>query len=196
MNHYIEVTLVDTDEFSPYALWSVLYTQLHLALVEIKDQNNQVNVGISFPQYRFNQDKGIGFLGTKLRLFAQTEADLQKLDLRKWLDRLTDYVHVSSIREVPVNKITGYVTFSRKQVKTNAERLARHRVKRGDIDFDEAFKRYQNVITSTDLPYVQMKSLTSDKSFKLFIEKRDVEKSASQVFSSYGLSSESCVPEF
>lgn len=196
MNHYIEVTLVDTDEFSPYALWSVLYAQLHLALVEIKDQNNQVNVGISFPQYRFNQDKGIGFLGTKLRLFAQTEADLQKLDLRKWLDRLTDYVHVSSIREVPVNKITGYVTFSRKQVKTNAERLARHRVKRGDIDFDEAFKRYQNVITSTDLPYVQMKSLTSDKSFKLFIEKRDVEKSASQVFSSYGLSSESCVPEF
>ena len=196
MNHYIEVTLVDTDEFSPYALWSVLYTQLHLALVEIKDQNNQVNVGISFPQYRFNQDKGIGFLGTKLRLFAQTEADLQKLDLRKWLDRLTDYVHVSSIREVPVNKITGYVTFSRKQVKTNAERLARHRVKRGDIDFDEAFKRYQNVITSTDLPYVQMKSLTSDKSFKLFIEKRDVEKSESQVFSSYGLSSESCVPEF
>lgn len=196
MNHYIEVTLVDTDEFSPYALWSVLYAQLHLALVEIKDMNNQVDVGISFPQYRFNQDKGIGFLGTKLRLFAQTKQDLQKLDLRKWLERLTDYVHVSSIREVPVNKITGYATFSRKQVKTNAERLARHRAKRGDIDFDEALKRYQNVITSTDLPYVQMNSLTSDKSFKLFIEKRNAEKSESQVFSSYGLSSESCVPEF
>ena len=199
MEFYQEITLIDQAEISPYFIWSKFYTQLHLALVEIKDQNNQVNVGISFPQYIFEkeQDKKPRVnLGTKLRLFAQTEADLQKLDLRKWLDRLTDYVHVSSIREVPVNKITGYVTFSRKQVKTNAERLARYRVKRGDIDFDEALKRYQNVITSTDLPYVQMKSLTSDKSFKLFIEKRDVEKSASQVFSSYGLSSESCVPEF
>ncbi len=28
--------------------------------------------------------------------------------------------------------------YKRKQVKTNAQRLARHRVKRGDIGFDEA----------------------------------------------------------
>ena len=49
---------------------------------------------------------------------------LEKLDLKKWLDRLTDYVHITSIREVPEN-IKGYAIYKRKQVKTNAERLAR-----------------------------------------------------------------------
>ena len=81
-------------------------------------------------------------------------------------------------------------------MKTNAERLARRRVKRGDIGFDEALARYSNVVTTTDLPYIQMKSLTSDKSFKLFIEKKNANQSENQVFSTYGLSSESSVPEF
>ena len=130
-----------------------------------------------------------------LRLFAQNEVDLKKLDLKKWLDRLTDYVHITSIREVPEN-IKGYAIYKRKQVKTNAARLARHRVKRGDIGFDEALARYSNVVTTTNLPFVQMKSLTSDQMFKLFIEKQNAEQSESQVFSTYGLSSQSSVPEF
>ena len=195
MKYYQEITLIDQAEISSYFIWSKLYTQLHIALAEIKDTNDKVNIGVSFPQYRFNQEKSIGFLGTKLRLFAPNEADLKKLDLKKWLDRLTDYVHITSIREVPEN-VKGYAIYKRKQVKTNATRLARHRVKRGDIGFDEALARYSNVVTTTELPFIQMKSLTSDQMFKLFIEKRSIEQSKSQVFSTYGLSSESSVPEF
>lgn len=200
MNYYIEVTLMENEKFSPYELWSQLYPQLHLALVEVKNPDNKVNIGFSFPQYRFHQDKGIGFIGTKLRLFAESEADLKKLDIRKWLERLEDYVHITSIREVP-SDIKGYAIYKRKQVKTNAQRLARHRVKRGDIGFDEALARYSNVVTTTNLPYIEMKSLsTSDqqgeKRFKLFIEKLPATKSETQVFSTYGLSSESSVPEF
>ena len=202
MKYYQEITLIDQAEISSYFIWSKLYTQLHIALAEIKDTNNKVNIGVSFPQYLFEkEDKNSKVhLGKKLRLFAQNEADLKKLDFKKWLDRLTDYVHITSIREVPEN-IKGYAIYKRKQVKTNAERLARHRVKRGDIGFDEAFARYSNVITTTDLPYIQMLSLsTSDeqdkKRFKLFIEKRSIGQSESQVFSTYGLSSESSVPEF
>lgn len=196
MKYYIEVTLMKNDDFSPYELWSRIYTQLHIAFAEIKDANNKVNIGLSFPQYRFNAEKGIGFLGEKIRLFAETQADLEKLNIQKWLEHLTDYLHITSVREVPEAKISGYAIYSRKQVKTNAERLARHRVKRGDIGFDEALARYSNVVTTTDLPYIQMKSLTSDKSFKLFIEKKPATKSETQVFSTYGLSSVSTVPEF
>ena len=196
MKYYIEVTLMKSDDFSPYELWSRIYTQLHLAFAENKDTDNKVSIGLSFPQYRFNAEKGIGFLGEKIRLFAETQADLEKLNISKWLERLTDYLHITSIREVPETKITGYAIYSRKQVKTNAERLARHRVKRGDIGFDEALARYSNVVTTTDLPYIQMKSLTSEKSFKLFIEKKPATKSETQVFSTYGLSSVSTVPEF
>ena len=200
MNYYIEVTLMENDQFSPYELWSQLYPQLHLALVEAKNADNKVNIGFSFPQYRFHQDKGVGFIGTKLRLFAESEADLKKLDSRRWLERLEDYVHVTSIREVP-NDIKNYAIYKRKQVKTNAQRLARHRVKRGDIGFDEALARYSNVVTTTNMPYIEMKSLStsdqqSEKRFKLFIEKQSAEKSETQVFSTYGLSSVSSVPEF
>ena len=195
MQNYIEVTLIDAADFSPYELWSEVYRQLHIGLAEIKNSDNKVNIGFSFPQYRFNVEKGVGFLGTKLRVFAKSKSDLEKLNIQKWLELLIDYVHITSIREVPEN-IKGYATYSRKQVKTNAERLARHRVKRGDIGFDEALVRYSNVVTTTDLPYIQMKSLTSEKSFKLFIEKKNANQSETQVFSTYGLSSESSVPEF
>jgi CRISPR-associated endonuclease Csy4 len=105
-------------------------------------------------------------LGGKLRIFAISEIDLQKLDIRKWLDRLLDYTHITSIRPVP-ESIIGYAIYKRKQVKTNPQRLARHRVKRGDIGFDEALARYSNVVTTTDLPYIQLQSLsTSDEQDK------------------------------
>lgn len=200
MNYYIEVTLMENEKFSPYELWSQLYPQLHLTLVEVKNADNKVNIGFSFPQYRFHQDKGVGFIGTKLRLFAESESDLKQLDIRKWLDRLEDYVHITSIREVP-GDIKGYAIYKRKQVKTNAQRLARHRVKRGDICFNEALARYSNVVTTTNLPYIEMKSLStsdqqSEKRFKLFIEKQPAEKTETKVFSTYGLSSVSSVPEF
>ncbi|HEO1818375.1 type I-F CRISPR-associated endoribonuclease Cas6/Csy4 [Acinetobacter baumannii] len=197
--YFQELTLIDQVEISPYHIWTRLYTQLHIALAEIKDGSDKVNVGVSFPQYTFEEkvdhQKAEINLGRKLRLFAESEADLKKLDIRKWLERLEDYVHITSIREVP-SDIKSYAIYKRKQVKTNAQRLARHRVKRGDIGFDEALARYSQVVTTTKLPYIQMKSLTSDQPFKLFIEKQPAAKSDNQVFSTYGLSSESSVPEF
>ncbi|QOW53199.1 MULTISPECIES: type I-F CRISPR-associated endoribonuclease Cas6/Csy4 [Acinetobacter] len=204
MNFYQEITLIDQAEISPYFIWSKLYTQLHIALVELKDDSDKVNIGVSFPQYIFEEKtedrKAKINLGRKLRLFAESEADLKSLDIRKWCERLEDYVHLTSIREVP-SEIKGYAIYKRKQVKTNAQRLARHRVKRGDIGFDEALARYSNVVTTTNLPYIEMKSLStsdqqSEKRFKLFIEKQSAEQSETQVFSTYGLSLVSSVPEF
>ena len=199
MKFYQEITLIDQAEISPYFIWSKLYAQLHIALAEHKNANEKGNIGISFPKYIYEHGdeakKSKVHLGDKLRIFAEDQAALENLNIFQWLERLTDYVHITSINEVPEN-IKGYAAYSRKQVKTNAERLARHRVKRGDIGFDEALARYSNVVTTTDLPYIQMKSLTSDKSFKLFIEKKNTEQSETQVFSTYGLSSESSVPEF
>ena len=204
MKFYQEITLIDQAEISPYFIWSKLYTQVHIALAEIKDDSDKVGIGASFPQYIFeekveNQKARIN-LGNKLRLFAESEADLKKLDIREWLERLEDYVHITSIREVP-SDIKGYAIYKRKQVKTNAQRLARHRIKRGDIGFDEALARYSNVVTTTNFPYIEMKSLStsdqqSEKRFKLFIEKQPAEKTETQVFSTYGLSSVSSVPEF
>lgn len=204
MKFYQEMTLIDQAEISPYIIWSKLYTQLHIALAEIKDDSNQVNIGVSFPQYIFkekSEDKKAKInLGKKLRLFAASEADLKKLDIRRWLERLEDYVHITSIREVP-SEIKGYAIYKRKQVKTNAQRLARHDHKKGYRNYDDALAYYSKYITVSSLPYIEMKSLStsgqqSEKRFKLFIEKQFAEKSETRVFSTYGLSSVSSVPEF
>ena len=194
MIYYQEITLIEQEEIAIYFIWSKLYTQLHLALVEVKNHNDKTNIGVSFPEYRFNTEKGIGFLGSKLRVFANSEEELHNFKINCWLDRLSDYLHITSIREVPSN--TGYAIFSRKQVKTNADRLARHRIKRSDINFDEAVKRYKNVITTSDLPFVQLKSLTNQHQFRLFIHKENKGHAEGGCFSSYGLSANATVPEF
>jgi CRISPR-associated endoribonuclease Cas6/Csy4 subtype I-F len=42
--------------------------------------------------------------GTKIRVFASSENDLQQLNLGKWLERFIDYVHIIQPREVPQAK--------------------------------------------------------------------------------------------
>lgn len=196
MLYYQEITLIEQEEIAIYFIWSKLYTQLHLALVEVKKQDDKANIGISFPEYLFNEEDNIRFLGTKLRLFANSKEELQNLNIKHWLERLTDYVHISSIREVPEEKITNYALFTRKQIKTNAERLARRRAKKSDIDFGEAINRYKNIITKSDLPFIRFKSLTNKQPFSLFIEKTNTDKKVVGAFNSYGLSLTATVPEF
>lgn len=55
MKFYQEITLIDQAEISPYFIWSKLYTQLHIALAKSKDTNDKVNIGVSFPQYIFEE---------------------------------------------------------------------------------------------------------------------------------------------
>lgn len=200
MNFYQEITLIKQPEISLYFIWSKVYTQLHIALAESKNSDNQLGIGVAFPEYYFDAAKSIGYLGSKLRVFAQTETELVALDLSKWLERLTDYVHISSIRSVP-NQVNGYAIYKRKHVKSNAERLARRRIKQGDITYEEALQRYLNTATHCDLPFIQMHSLsgsdtTNKQQFKLFIEKIPVIEIGSGVFSTYGLSPNTAVPEF
>ena len=200
MFYYQEITIIDQAEISPHFVWSKLYNQVHLALVEAQNHDEIVYIGVSFPQYIYQKDdagKNIINIGTKLRLFANVEEELQNLNIKDWLVRLTDYIHIGSIRPVPQNRVTSYVRFYRKQFKTNAERLARHRVKtRNDISFDNAVKLYQNRVKMTNLPFIQLKSSTNNQQFKLFIEKNIGEKSNEYKFNTYGLSFESSVPEF
>ena len=39
MNFYQEITLIPDAEISPYFLWSKVYTQLHIALADVKNQH-------------------------------------------------------------------------------------------------------------------------------------------------------------
>jgi len=193
MNYYIEVTLLSNEEIPLHFIWQKVYQQLHLALAKNKISEHESAIGISFPKYG---DEPFP-LGDKLRLFAQTEEQLQKFDVGKWLNCLTDYTHYTSIREVP-SGVDAFVCFKRKQFKTNVERLARRRVKRKEETFEQAMKHFDDFKDQeSKLPFVYMTSLSTGKDtvpperkkFRLFIEKVDAEKAQAGTFNCYGLSS-------
>jgi len=196
MKYYLEIKLLKQAEISMYFIWSKVFTQLHLAFVECKDQDDKIPIGISFPDYMFDSEKEFGMLGSKIRLFADDKMALIKLDLSKWLNRLQDYLQLSDIQEVPQNMVKEYAVFSRKQIKSNPERLARRRAKKDpSISFQEALKRYQKS-DSTNLPYIQVNSLSSSNSFRLFVERKISETENQGYFSCYGLSNNATVPIF
>ncbi len=195
MNYYVDIKLLTDTEITLGFIWKKLYTQIHLALVEVRDKNNLTSIGLGFPRY--SNDR---FLGDTLRIFALTKEELEKLNLNHWIARLLDYLTVSDIKEVPSN-VTEFVSFRRKQFKTNAERLARRQAKRKGISYEEALKNYENFDEEEKkkknrLPFINIKSLSSNREMKIFIEKSKAKEESQGLFSTYGLSSESTVPWF
>lgn len=207
MNFYQEITLIDHAEITPGFIWSKLYGQIHLAFVEQKNSDGQISYGISFPEYKYDSVKKHGYLGKKLRVFAETESELISLDLSKWLARLLDYVHIQSIKSIPMNQVKHYAIYKRKQIKgekrlqSEIEGYAEKYAERNNIELSEALKVYEHMkVRETKLPFINLKSLHSDQSIKLFIEKDVIEVgSDDHIFSTYGLNSQlskSTVPEF
>ncbi len=197
MKFFQEISLIEQIEISSYFIWAKLYAQLHLAFVKQKDADDSIAYGVSFPDYLSYKDKGQGGLGQRLRIFANTKEELEALKLSQSLERLVDYVRINPIESVPEH-VAGYAMYQRSQVKSNPERLARRYAKRHHIHYEEALSLYEKMTSAmTNLPFIQMKSLSSGQTFKLFIEKSLVQNvTLGRTFTTYGLSSVSIVPEF
>lgn len=194
MGFYCEITLLPNPEVNLNFLWSKAFQQIHLGLVEMQDDKGQVPIGVSFPEYVVSEKYSV--LGGKCRLFAQDETILTRFDTAKWLARLSDYVHCTSIRSVP-EKLKGYAIYQREQPKTNKERLARRYAVRHKVSYDEAMLRYNEMVhKSVATPFIRLKSLSSEQTFYLWIKKTLVSESSKGAYSSYGLSAQTTVPEF
>ena len=193
MKYYLDITLLPDAEANLGFLWQKVYRQLHLALVEQQTANGNSAIAVSFPEYG-NKDFP---LGSKLRLFALTQSQLQQLDMGKWLNRLTDYSHCASIKKVS-ESVSTFVCFKRVQFDTNVDRLARRRAKRKGESFEQALKHFNNFKEQeSKLPFVNMNSLSKKEQFRLFIGKEIVKQTESSEFTSYGLSlGGATVPEF
>lgn len=192
MRVYQQITLLPSPETGIYFLWEKVFQQIHLALVEIKNSDNQVPVGVSFPEY----DSQAHFLGASCRLFAPDIESLQKLALDKWLLRFNDYLDLTRIRDVP-DRVASYAIYRRKQPKSSLERVARRKAKREGLTFEQAFSALSHVSPQQiRTPYIVMNSHSSKKRFYLFIQREVVDEPKQGVFSTYGLSQDSTVPEF
>lgn len=197
MNYYQELTIINNPELSLYELWSKLYMQLHLAFVEQKDANEQVPYGVSFPEYVNKEEDGRNTisLGTKLRIFANNVDEFQALNLDKWLDRLTDYVHIKKPK--PVVNVKYFLSVNRYRPKGSVEKLARRQAKHNGISITAATDKLgsytQKLIT---YPFIKINSLHDKKSFSLCINQQKVNNSCIGKFNTYGLSKTATVPWF
>ena len=194
LNFYQEIKLLPEEEIPIHFLWSKVYQQIHLGLVEMQDDQGRVPIGVAFPEYV--QGDKYSVLGGKLRLFAEHEATLSQFNASHWLARLSDYVHCTSIRPVP-EKRSGYATYQREHPKASKERQARRYAHYHNVDYDTALSRYQGKSQKTlTTPFIRLQSLSGGQTFCLWIKKTVVTEPSGITFSGYGLSATATVPEF
>lgn len=205
MNYYLEITLLPHSEIEWHFLWEKVYQQLHLALVEQAfekevDVDNSGNkklikvskIGISFPSRNVKRHH----LGHQLRVFAQTQEQLEQFDAPRWFSTLSDYVHLTQIRAVP-KTVKEYGSYFRIQTKSNNEQLSKRRSKRFKISFDEAMQHFASrQEEQTNVPFVYVKSSSSGERFPIFIGYIEQAEASETSFSCYGLSKQSTVPVF
>lgn len=197
MKAYIDITLLPGDDIGLHFLWEKVYQQIHIALVENKTRAGFAPVAVTFPEFSMEQHR----LGRKLRVLASTEDILEQMDIKGWLVRLSDYVHITSIRAVP-EKVRGYVRYQRQNPKSSVERLARRAARKHGITFEQAMEERKNMTPQyTKAPYIWMKSQSSQRRFRLFIEEvieaREKEPVQQAVeISFYGLTRKGFLPLF
>lgn len=190
--YYQEISLAPKARIGMYDFWQKLFQQIHLALAENKIDDNGSRIGVSFPEY----DAPKFLLGTKLRLFAKEALWLEELQCEKWLNRLSDYVSISQIYKVP-DHVQGYRCFRQVKLKGSVEKLAKRRAKRHGESYEEALRHFAGYkAEQSRLPFIHMQSLSTNNTFKLFIEKTIAENPSDGVFSCYGLSNKTTVPIF
>ena len=195
MKYYIELDLKNTPDITLYALWGKVYTQIHLALTELQAALGTGKVGVAFPEYRFDAAVQMGRLGSKLRVFADDAAVLQQLNLAQHLRRYADYVQLSAVAAVPAEH--GLACYARVQVKSGAERATRRLIKRHpELNYETELARLQALSVHSALPFIQLNSLSSKQTFRLFIAKTAALTAQTGDFGSYGLSNSATVPDF
>lgn len=187
MKYYQELTIIPNDDIAPYVIWSKLYTQLHIALADIKNTHGISGIGVSFPNYRYHEKygKGFGTLGNKLRVFADSEASLALLDLPKWLDRLSDYVHIKRIDEVG-DKATGQVVVVRYRMLDVVKKAQRFAEFKG-ISFKDALEHcLEHKTQPKPHPFIALKSQTNGNPYRLTIWQYPTDEMVAGKFNSYG----------
>lgn len=194
--YYIEITCLPDEGVSTGFVLGKVMDVLHLCLVNLEKRLGMNPVGISFPGYRYGE--GVApQIGNKIRLFSRDAAHLESLELPSQLQRFSDYVHLRSVSSLERPNLR-FVIFRRVQPKSSKERLIRRQMKRTGQPEDVVRAQYQAFAEQqTKLPYVNMESHSSERQFRLFVQKQEAEQTdAEWCFSSYGLSSTVPVPDF
>lgn len=185
--HYLDIKTLPDPETGAAELIGALYNRLHGSFVHFKVNN----IGVSFPQYSTNPIA----IGNVLRLHG-TEISLDQFMKQDWLKGLRDHVSASPTAHAPPE--ARHHTFTRKQFKTNVERLRRRRMRRKNETAEQAAAAIpDHVERQPNLPYVHLRSGSTGHGFVMHLERGKPEKApVLGTFNSYGLSAKATVPWF
>ena len=187
LNYFQEITIIPDPDIAPYFIWGKLFTQLHIALADVKNNHKIDAIGISFPDYHYDdKNEQSSKLGLKLRVFAPNQKDLETLNLDNWLSRLTDYVHVKGIKDVPRDKIMGYVSVHRyrfKPIEVQTQTLA-DKLK---VSYEEAMAIVLKRKAELKLPFIRMFSESNKTHYPLQILQQPSEEDVTGGFNVYGM---------
>lgn len=192
MHYYRDIRLMPDEVAGLNFLWEKIFMQVHLALVGIKNKNERVPVGLSFPGY----DTEAHTLGDTLRVLSPDREEIDCLNLENGLLRFHDYVQIQDPKDVP-STIDTYARYQRQRAKSNVARLARRRARRKGISEEQALEAYGSFDEKRlSVPYVNARSLSGNRRFRLFILEEKGVLPVEGDFSCYGLSSSTTVPVF
>lgn len=199
MEHYQDITLLPDAEANLGFLWQKVFQQVHIALAEHKIGENSSAIALSIPGYHNDKSRKAFPLGSQLRLFASQEK-LEALNVGQWLSRLTDYVHIKSIKPVP-NDVKQYACFKRKHLKgvssteKKIERKAKHISTKFGVDYEECLQELVNKHPPADseLPFITIARNKAGEpvanSFPLFITMEVIDAPLRGELTCYGFSS-------
>lgn len=213
MNYYLELRLLPDEGANLGFLWSKVFQQIHIALVEhgvdgeVTDEQGKVNtvrqskVAMSIPEYGFSGGSKQSFpLGDKIRLFAHTQEALEQLNIAQWLSRLEDYVQVKTIKAVPGD--AEHVCFVRQHyIKSQAD-IAAKTLQMAEFkaaNTGDPLNKWLDEFTkqapkpNDKLPFIHSKSLSSsdgadEKRFRIYIEMEKSSMPKQGHYTCYGLS--------
>lgn len=192
MHYYRDIRLLPDEIAGINFLWEKIYLQIHLSLVGIKDENERVPVGLSFPGY----DMEAHTLGDTLRILARDRAEIDSLNIEDALLRFRDYVQIRDLKEIPAT-IDAFARYRRQRAKSSIPRLARRRARRKGITEEQALVDFSSFDEKRlTVPFVNAKSLSGDRRFRLYILEEKAVPPVEGDFSCYGLSSSATVPVF
>lgn len=198
MIYYQEITLVSQIDVNAYHIYSDVYEKIHHSFCN-KGNGTQINIGLSFPEYRYSEKADKGSLGSKIRLFAMSKHELDDFDIRDLLEGYADYVHISSIQEV-AGKATHYEVYSRYRHVNSYERAVRLQAhflkKHGEDKYNEAFGSFEAVLEhceqtdqSKNMPWITLVSDSNKQRYPIVFKRTILQKPTTDfIFNDFGLS--------
>ncbi|KAB0588568.1 type I-F CRISPR-associated endoribonuclease Cas6/Csy4 [Comamonas kerstersii] len=188
--HYLDITILPDPEFSHAHLMGSLLSKLHRALV----QHGKGDIGVSFPLH-VDALATKRTLGSIVRLHGTPQA-LQALEALNWLKGMRDHIALGSVLAVPAGASHRQVL--RRQFKTSVERLRRRRMQRKGETAEQAAQAIpMHVERKPNLPFANLRSLSTGQIFALFIEHGPLlPQPVDGSFNTYGLSQGASIPWF